>query len=69
MNLTTENNNREQPKNNRKQQNNNRPQIKIYKCKYCDLVFSEFIGTNFSGNYTEVVDKAYLDQIEFKSLN
>ena len=38
----------------------------LYKCKYCDLVFSEFIGTNFSVNYTEVVDKAYLDQIEFK---
>ena len=38
----------------------------LYKCKYCDLVFSEFIGTNFSDNYTEVVDEAYLDQIEFK---
>ena len=38
----------------------------LYKCKYCDLVFSEFIGTNFSDNYTEVVDEGYIEQIEFK---
>ena len=41
----------------------------LYKCKYCDLVFSEFIGTNFSENYTEVVDEAYLEHIEFKKKN
>ena len=38
----------------------------LYKRRHCDLVFSEFIGTNFSENYTKVVDEAYLDHIEFK---
>ena len=38
----------------------------LYKCKLCKLVFSESIGTNFAEKYTDVVDQAYLDQIEFK---
>ena len=38
----------------------------LYKCKSCKLVFSESIGINFADKYTDVVDQAYLEQIDFK---
>ncbi len=38
----------------------------LYKCTSCKLVFSESIGINFADKYAEVIDQAYLDQINFK---
>ena len=39
----------------------------LYKCKKCNLIFSEYIGVDFEKSYSYVVDKAYLEQIEFKT--
>ena len=41
---------------------------KIYKCKKCDLLFSEFASVNFSQKYQEVEDKKYIAQIPNKEI-
>ena len=39
----------------------------LFKCKKCDLIFSEYIGVDFEDSYSHVVDEAYINQIEFKT--
>ena len=39
----------------------------LFKCKKCDLIFSEYIGVDFEDSYNHVVDEAYINQIEFKT--
>ena len=38
----------------------------LYKCKKCDLVFSEYANSSFEEAYTNVEDKKYIQQIPFK---
>ena len=36
-------------------------------CKKCNLIFSEYIGVDFEDSYSHVVDKTYVEQMEFKT--
>ena len=38
----------------------------LYKCRKCNLIFSEYIETNFEESYTDVEDQKYIQQIPFK---
>ena len=38
----------------------------LYKCKKCNLIFSEHCNSNFENDYKEVNDKKYIEQIPFK---
>ena len=38
----------------------------LLKCKKCNLIFSEYINVDFEDDYNDVVDEAYINQIEFK---
>ena len=39
----------------------------LFKCKKCNLIFSEYIGVDFEDSYSHVVDKTYVEQMEFKT--
>ena len=38
----------------------------LYKCKKCNLIFSEYLNFNFEEAYTNVKDEKYIQQIPFK---
>ena len=38
----------------------------LYKCKKCNLIFSEHYESSLEESYTEVEDKKYIEQIPFK---
>ena len=35
-------------------------------CKSCEIIFSELCDINFEGNYKDVLDPLYIEQIENK---
>ena len=41
----------------------------LLKCKKCNLIFSEYINVDFEGDYNDVVDETYINQIKFKDKN
>ena len=41
----------------------------LYKCKKCNLIFSEYLNFNFEEAYTNVKDEKYIQQIPFKKKN
>ena len=41
----------------------------LYKCKKCDLIFSEYINVNLEEAYTNVEDEKYIQQIPYKKKN
>jgi 2-polyprenyl-3-methyl-5-hydroxy-6-metoxy-1,4-benzoquinol methylase len=47
-------------------QNSKKWKPTLYKCRLCNLVFSEFIGVEFQNNYKTVIDSEYLNQLKFK---
>ena len=38
----------------------------LFKCRNCNLIFSEYIKKNFEEDYSKVEDTKYIDQIPFK---
>ena len=40
----------------------------LFRCIKCGLIFSEFYKTKFEENYRDVIDHAYVDQINYKKL-
>ena len=38
----------------------------LYKCKKCNLIFSEYINSKFEEGYGNVEDKKYIQQIPYK---
>ena len=41
----------------------------LYKCKKCNLIFSEYLNFNFEEAYTNVKDEKYIQQISFKKIS
>jgi hypothetical protein len=38
----------------------------LYKCKKCNLIFSEYVHSKFEEEYSNVEDKKYIQQIPYK---
>ena len=41
----------------------------LYKCKKCNLIFSEYINSNLEDAYSNVEDERYIQQIPYKKKN
>ena len=48
--------------------NNNHDKPNLFQCQKCDLIFSEFVNTNFLSKYEEVNDEKYISQIKYKEI-